>query len=250
MYLASQKKMRNYLVALLVLFSIHAKSQVLITLLLGDKLNSDRIEFGLEGGINWAKIDGFETSSFARKWNLGFYFNIKTRENWSVYTGVLVKSNLGVKNLTTGDLGTLGIDEITNENGDLVAGNYSNKINTFMVPLLLRRNFKNQTYIAFGPQFGVNYQSWIEFNSDIENFDVIVKHYNTDLINKIDAGFTVATGYRMMRGKGWTIGAKYYRGFVDVYKDISGTKNRSFFVNLCIPIGVGDKDILDKSKGK
>ncbi len=36
---------------LLVAFSA-AQSQILITLLLGDKLNSPNLEFGLEGGVN------------------------------------------------------------------------------------------------------------------------------------------------------------------------------------------------------
>ena len=50
--------MRKYLLIILVLFSTIqvAQSQVLITLLLGDKLNSPNLEFGLEGGINWTQV--------------------------------------------------------------------------------------------------------------------------------------------------------------------------------------------------
>jgi len=44
-----------------------------------------------------------------------------------------------------------------------------------------------------------------------------------------------------MHGTGWTISAKYYYGFVDVFKDISGTKNSSIFIELNIPIGAGEK---------
>ena len=242
--------MKKTLLAFLILFSVQAKSQILITLLLGDKLNSEWMEFGLEGGLNWAKESGFETNSYAQKWNMGFYFNIRVQEHWSVYTGVLVKSNLGVDKLTDNDLTTLGVDKVKDEQGNIISGDYSHKMNTFLVPILMRYNFKNHMYVAAGPQLGLAYKSWVEFNSDIDGYDVTVKDYNKDLINKIDAGVTVAMGYRMMKGTGWTISGKYYYGMVDVFKDIPDTKNSSFFVSLNIPIGAGDKDAVKKDKKK
>ena len=87
--------MKKYFIILsLLLIGFTAQSQVLISLLLGDKLNSPNLEFGLEGGVNWTQISGMETKSFARKWNLGFYFDFRLKNQWWLYTGVLVKSNL------------------------------------------------------------------------------------------------------------------------------------------------------------
>ena len=81
--------MKKYiLIIAIVLAGITSQSQVLITLLLGDKLNSDGLEFGLEGGMNWTNISGMETNKFARKWNLGFYFDIRLKNQWYLYTGV------------------------------------------------------------------------------------------------------------------------------------------------------------------
>lgn len=34
-----------------------------------------------------------------------------------------------------------------------------------------------------------------------------------------------------------TVGAKYYHGLVDIYKEKSGTKSNAFFVKVNIPIG-------------
>lgn len=34
-----------------------------------------------------------------------------------------------------------------------------------------------------------------------------------------------------------TIGAKYYYGFIDVYKEKSGTKHNTFFLKVNLPIG-------------
>ena len=75
-----------------LLFSAAAQSQVLIALLLGDKLNTGKIEFGLDGGVNFANINSMDSNDWFRKWNLGFYFDIKMKEQWYLNTGVLVKS--------------------------------------------------------------------------------------------------------------------------------------------------------------
>jgi hypothetical protein len=227
------------IIALLIAGSA-AQSQVLITLLLGDKLNSDGLEFGLEGGLNWANVSGLETNDFARKFNLGFYFDIRIKNEWSLYTGVLVKSNLGVDKLTDNDLNTLGATKYIDSDGTPLVGDYSHKMNTFLVPALLRYKFKNHIYAEFGPQFGLAYKSWIEFESDVDGKDAIIKEYNKEIINRIDAGLMVGTGYRMLKGTGWTIGAKYYYGFVNVYKGMPGTKNSSFFLKINIPIGAGE----------
>ena len=224
-----------------------SQSQVLISLLLGDKLNSDGLEFGLEGGMNWTNISGMETNNFARKWNLGFYFDIRIKNQWSFYTGVLVKSNMGVDKLTDNDLTAIGATKYTNLDLQPLTGDYSQKMNSFLVPALIKYKFKNNLYAELGPQFGLAYKSWVEFESDIEGRDAIIKEYNKDKINKIDAGIMAGTGYQFRKGPGWTIGVKYYYGFVDVYKDISGTKNSSIFIKLNIPIGVGEKSEKTKT---
>ena len=239
--------MKKYLLIISFLFiGMASQSQVLISLLLGDKLNSDGLEFGLEGGMNWTNISGMETNNFARKWNLGFYFDIRIKNQWSFYTGVLVKSNMGVDKLTDNDLTAIGATKYTNLDLQPLTGDYSQKMNSFLVPALIKYKFKNNLYAELGPQFGLAYKSWVEFESDIEGRDAIIKEYNKDKINKIDAGIMAGTGYQFRKGPGWTIGVKYYYGFVDVYKDISGTKNSSIFIKLNIPIGAGEKKKNDK----
>ncbi len=226
----------------MLFLGISSQSQVLITLLLGDKINSEGLEFGLEGGLNWTKVSGLETTSFARKWNLGFYFDIRLKNQWWIYTGVLVKANYGVDKLTDCDLDTLGAKKYFNNNGGRIEGNYSAKINSFMVPVLMRYKFKNYMYIEAGPQFSLMYDSWVEFEADIDETEAVFKEYNKDKINRIDAGIMFGTGYKLFKGKGLSIGAKYYYGFVNTYKGISGTTNSSFYIELFIPIGAEKKN--------
>lgn len=230
-------------IVFLLIFSIGMQSQVLITLLLGDKLNSDNLEFGLEGGINWTQISGMETKNFARKWNLGFYFDIRLKNQWFLYTGVLVKSNMGVDNLTDNDLATLNATIYTDDStgNNPLPGSYGQKMNYFLVPALVKYKFKNHFYVAAGPQFGLMYKSWIQFDSDVEGNDAIIKEYNKELINKIDAGIMASLGYSFFGGAGLSIGVKYYEGFVNVYKGTPGTRNRSFFITAAMPIGASEK---------
>ena len=239
---------KYFLLILLLIAGSAAQSQILITLLLGDKLNSDGLEFGLEGGLNWTSMSGMDSKDYSRRFNMGFYFDIRLKNQWYLYTGVLVKANMGFNHLTDKDLNSLGATIRFDHNDQRVEGNYSQKMNYFLVPILIKYKFKNHLYAEFGPQAGLMYKSWIEFESDIDGSDAIVKEYNKDLINKIDAGLMAGFGYTLFKGTGWTIGAKYYYGLVGVYKDISGTKNSSFFLKLNIPIGAGDKSTIEKKQ--
>ena len=243
--------MRKIIIIIALLFAVtQSQSQILITLLLGDKLNSDGLEFGLEGGLNWTQITGMETKDFSRKWNLGFYFDSRMKNQWSLYTDVLVKSNMGVDKLTDNDLEFLQATIYTDdsEENKRLEGDYSQKLNYFLVPALVKYKFKNNIYAEAGPQFGLMYKSWVEFESDLDGRDATIKEYNGEKINKLDAGAMVGMGYTLFRGTGWTFGAKYYIGFVNVYKDRSGTKNSSIFLKVNIPVGTGKKS-EKKEKG-
>jgi len=214
-----------------LLVGITSQSQVLISLLLGDKLNSDKLEFGLEGGLNWSNTSGFESNDYARFFNLGFYFDIQMKEQWRFYTGVLVKSNVGVDNLTDNDLGVLGATKWDS------IGEYKQVINQFMVPALIKYNFKNHFYVEAGPQFGLRFKGFVEFNADNGDIEGRTREDNKDMLQKLDVGLTAGLGYKLMKGQGWTIGAKYYYGFVDAYKNIPGTKSSSINLKVNIPIG-------------
>ena len=206
-------------------------SQVLLSILFGDKLNSEGLEFGLEGAYNWSDISQLEAGKSLSALNLGFYFDFRIKNQWNIYTGVLVKSRLGTNELTSDDLAFLEITPNQEE------GSYSQVINYFIVPALLKYNFKNRIYLEGGPQFGLMYKSWVEFQSDVENRDIRIRDYNKDKINTLDAGITFGTGYKLIPDTGMTVGVKYYYGLTNVYKGLSGSNNSSLFVKLNIPIG-------------
>ena len=93
--------MKRYLLISGLLFSGYASnSQVLISILFGDKLNSGKVEFGLQGGLNWSTIKNLEGAKSLTGFNLGFYFDIKLKNpSWMINTGVIVKSPMGANEL-------------------------------------------------------------------------------------------------------------------------------------------------------
>ena len=226
---------KTTLIVLFLLIGTTMHSQVLLSLVFGDKLNSDGLEFGLEGGINWSEITAMEADKKLSEFNLGFYFDIRLKNQWSLDTGVLVKSSLGADHLTDEDLTFLEIEPDEEE------GTYSQVMDYFIVPILVKYKLKNRMYFEAGPQIGWMRESYVEFQHDSGNKEILTKEYNTDKINKIDAGFTLGTGYKLMDNAGMTLGIKYYIGLVDVYKNRSGTKNNSFFLKLNVPIGANKK---------
>ena len=226
------------LLSCFLLFTISSQSQVLISLLLGDKLNSDKIEFGLETGLNFEQIEGFESNDRRTFFNIGFYFDLKLKNpDWSVYTGVLVKANQGLDNLTDNDLDFLGIDKQKHDDV-VVEGDYKQVINTFMIPALLKYKYYEGFYVEGGMQFGWHTKAYVEFNSDNDDIEERVRYKNKDAMQKIDAGFLGGFGYQFKKGRKMTVGAKYYHGLVDIYKEKSGTKSNAFFVKVTIPVGV------------
>jgi hypothetical protein len=221
-------------VIFLISFYANVNSQVLISLLLGDELNTGKIEFGLVGGYNFSQIRGFEKPENFGTYNLGFYFDIRINKPWYFYTGVLVKSNLGTANLTANDLHKLGFETIEQ------SGSYLQRTNTFQVPFEIKYRFENNIFVMGGIQTGLLYDAWVEFNDETEEKETIEKFYNDDIFHRLDAGVIFGAGYKLPHEKdnGMSFFVQYYYGFVNPYKTLDGTDGYSaLFIEATIPIG-------------
>lgn len=223
-------------IALLLLLTFTAytsQSQVLISLLLGDKLNSDKIEFGLDLGVNYAKMSGFESGTPLSVFNIGFYFDFKLKGQWYLNTGVLVKSNVGLSNLRENDVKKLS-PEIT----FLDSGTYEQKTSYFHVPIMLKYRFKNHFYIHVGPQVALRTKAYLSYNHSYDQQELTIKTNNSDLFNRIEVAAIGGFGYKLRKGTGMNMGVKYFYGLTNAIKDDEFTsKNSSFYLYVGIPIG-------------
>ena len=214
-----------------------SQSQVLISLLFGDKLNSPFLEFGLEGGANFSTISNQETSGTNIGFNLGFYFDFKSKKNpaWMLNTGVIVKSPMGAKGIPVYSLDNEDLDN-TFEGGSI-----DREIRYFNVPILIKYQFKNNIYLKAGPQLGLLAKAFDKFTKEVNDEDVTYKNNIRDKIHVIDAGIAIGTGYHMNVGNGLNITVQYYYGLVPLMKGDSSPNqyNRSLYVTAGIPIGKG-----------
>ena len=64
-----------------LLVPVSLNAQVLITILLGDALNTDKIEFGLVGGLNRSYINTISDANGLNNFDLGFYFHFLMKNN-------------------------------------------------------------------------------------------------------------------------------------------------------------------------
>jgi len=219
---------------ILLLFAAQmGQSQVLISLLLGDKLNSDKIEFGLDMGYNYSKMSGFKSGTPLSTFNIGFYFDFKLKDQLYLNTGVLVKSNVGLSNLREEDVAFLDPATIY-----LDSGSYEQKTSYFHVPISIKYRFKNHFYISAGPQVALRTKASLIFDSEKDNKKVQVKTDNRDLFTRLELAAIMGVGYKLRKGTGMNIGLKYFYGLTNIFMDDNfNSKNSSFYLTVGIPIG-------------
>jgi len=222
-------------------------SQVLISLLFGDKLNSGKVEFGLDGGLTMSDIRGLDGAKFRNGFNLGFYFDIKMKNPaWMINTGVLVKSPMGAKDLPVYATGDQNLDEA------FEGGKRSINLRYFNVPIMMKYQFRNHLYVKAGTQLGLLNKAFDEFTQSVEGGDLEYTIKNRDNYHPIDAGLAVGLGYRLMGGNGMNIGLQYYHGLIDISVDDQGPNqyNSAFYANVGIPIGKGKAQKKQQEKNK
>lgn len=230
---------KYFLIIALLLFINAARTQVLISILLGDKLNTGKIEFGLDGGANWSTIKNLDGAKSLTSFNLGFYFDFKLKNpSWMLNTGVIVKSNMGTDELPVYSLGNPTLDDA------FIGGKITRKINYFNVPIMMKYSFKNHIYLKGGTQLGLRYKAFDEFKNSVNDEDDLTYKLDIkDQFHPLDAGLAFGAGYRLMKGNGMNIGVQYYIGLIDIRVDDSSPNqfNRSLYLTAGIPIGKNPK---------
>ena len=232
------------LVSAILLFPVVSNAQVLITLLFGDALNTEKIEFGLVGGMNRSYILDIEDSKGLNNFNLGFYFHINMKKNSYLSTGVLVKSDMGAKGMEPYSIGDPDFDSVF-QNSTL-----KKKINCFYVPILFHQRFNNRWYIEAGPQLGLIFKPFDQFDVSEYGGDLTYKRDVRDEYKKIDVGLYGAVGYKFkQQTKSISTGIGYYYGLVNVSErpDLE-IRNSSIYFFVKIPIEPKGKEKKKKEK--
>jgi hypothetical protein len=230
---------KTILLAVLLFIGYTTHAQVLISLLLGDKLNSPNIEFGLDGGVNFGNIANLDPGKSLAMFNLGFYFDIKLKNQWMVHTGVIVKSTQGADKLNTYSLDNDAMDTV------FASGHITRKINQFAVPIMIKYRFADYFHVEAGPMLSLRSKGYDYFKNKVkEKDDVTYKVDIGDNYKRIDAGIMVGAGFKISKlPKTTQFGIRYYYSFVDPVKDNTGKAQyfSSLYLYCSIPIGAHPK---------
>jgi hypothetical protein len=229
---------QKFLITLLLIIGVtRGHSQVLISLLLGDKLNSGEIEFGLDGGWSLSTLQGEDPSKPHSDYNLGFYFDIKTKNpDWLFNTGVRVKSTTGADDIPPYSLNNPDLDASFSD------GYITRKLQYFHVPVMMKYKVSEIIYVQAGIQLGLLYKGTDIFTNDIvDKKDLNYRKDIRDSYHPLDGGLVAGLGYRFTKGNGMNLGVQYYYGLVDArVSDATPDQfNRCLYVNAGIPIGKG-----------
>lgn len=229
---------RIIVLGILLSFPALSNAQVLISLVFGKALNTDKIEFGLAGGMSRSYINSISGSDPLNSFDLGFYFHILMKNNSYLSTGVHVKSNVGAQGMPTYSLGDENLDATFKD------GTLTKKIPSFYVPILFHQRFNNRWYIEAGPQLGLNYKEVDIFEVKAADGDVKYTRSVIDEYKRIDAGLLGGVGYKFKKQiKSMAVGVNYYYGLVDVSNNPNyEIRNSAFYFYLKIPIGTGPKE--------
>ncbi|MCK4853348.1 MAG: outer membrane beta-barrel protein, partial [Bacteroidales bacterium] len=122
-----------------------ARSQVLIALFFGDKLNTPNIEFGLNVGGNFTTLTNYPEAKFLTGLNFGLYFNFKLSDHFYLHPEMLFINQMGSKGLNNRDLPHPELQHETLETW--MESNY------FTLVFLPRYKLTNQLYFEAGIHF-------------------------------------------------------------------------------------------------
>lgn len=215
--------------------TLPARSQVLISLLFGDALNSDKVEFGLTGGYNRSWMLDIEDSEGLNNFNLGFYFLINLKGNSYLSTGVLVKSTVGASGMPTYPVGDQSFDQI------FATGELTKKMNVFYVPILFHQRFGQRWYLEGGITPGLRSKAKDVFEVENSGGELEYTRNVSGEYRRIDFGLQGGLGYRFKKEiKSMSAGISYFYGLVNMSK-LPDTliRNSSVYVFARVPIGAG-----------
>jgi hypothetical protein len=239
---------KQILVIALLFIGYSIKSQILISLIFGDKLNSPNVEFGLDGGVNFGNIAHLDPSKYLPLFNIGFYFDIRLKGPLLLHTGVIVKSNQGAGSLDPYLLNNTSLDTV------FADGIIDRKITNFSVPILLKYRFATFFHVEAGPMLALRTKAYDEFKNSIkEDNDLSYKLDVKDNYKRIDAGIMVGVGAKLSRlPKSSQTGIRFYYGLVDPLKENAGKPQyfSSIYLYFSLPIGANPKPKPEKSSEK
>jgi hypothetical protein len=221
--------------AILLVVCVHFEmsAQILIALVFGEKLQSEKLTFGLCLGPTFSTITAIDASQ-KRGLSFGLYFDIKLSQNLFLHPEIIPKSSLGAKSIPPYSTGIDSIDSF------YANGSIKRNIRAMSFPLLCRYRIKGLLFAEAGPQIDWMLNTKDIYSTDVNGDEATYTISSKDEITRFDLGVAAGLHYKLKKDKGMGLGIRYLWGLTDMIKTQAGAQvNQALYLNFLIPVGTG-----------
>ena len=221
-------------VFLLLLISASARSQIIIALLFGDKLNTGKMEFGLVAAPILSNLTNTNTD-YRSGFNLGLYFNIRPDKKYHIHLELTAKGSLGAQNIQPYSVGNDSLDYLFKN------GTVERVIKSFNVVLLGRYTLSRHFFLDAGIQPDLMFKPKDVFTSTVNESELQYTVKLNDRVTRLDFCLVGGLFYRFGTDrKSMGLGVRYVYGLTDIDKVHIGTQaNTCWLATITIPVGAG-----------
>lgn len=229
---------RTLVLCLFLLTTQLAKSQIIIGLLFGEKLNNDKLKFGLNVGANFGTLNNFNNTDGGL--NFGLFLDIKLSDRFIISPEFYAINEIGSQKLSN--------YSVQDSTLDLALANtkVTRKLRYMSLPVLLKYRVIKQFYLSTGPQLSLISRAEDHFRQSLEEGDILFTRNIRDQVNPLDFGWIFGIGYTLLNGDGMSIEARFYQGLSQPFKPTDPLKmsayNQYVQLTFSIPVGAKAKD--------
>ncbi|MBD0833594.1 porin family protein [Aestuariibaculum sediminum] len=226
-----KKIILGLLFVILTLVSHQAQSQILLGLIFGDDLNSEKLIFGVHLNYSWNDISNLDESGSLNSFNLGLNFNYKLSDKFRAQTEMLAKYTRGAGDIPVYSLGDEALDDLYS------GGKVSREIKYLSIPISIQYLTNIGVYVEAGPQVSMRIKATDVFEVSTAEGDLELKRNIKNMVNTWNFGWQVGIGYYIAPLKTTSVGVRYYGGFSDVIKGEGNQNHQQWAVYANIPLG-------------
>jgi len=220
---------------LLALLPVTAKSQALIALLLGDKIQSDKVKLGLLLGAQGSSIMDAKTVAFKPNISLAFgaYVDVKLdkKGKWILQNYLLFKAPKGAAGMDAKTESFSMVNPLVIENFDMIQRN----LTYLQLTPVMRYCFIPSLNLGVGPYVGVLMSANDIYTRKKDVDKVTHKIKTSKYYSPVDFGLAFDLQCRLLKGNGLQINLRYEQGLINTYK--SSTEKSG--LNMGFQVGVG-----------
>jgi len=229
---------------LLALLPVTAKSQAIIALLLGDKIQSDKVKLGLLIGAQGSGIMDAKTVAFKPNiaFSFGAYVDVKLdkKGKWILQNYLLFKAPKGGAGLDAKTESFFTVNPLVIQNFAML----QRKLTYLQLTPVMRYCFIPSLNIGVGPYVGVlmSANDIYTRKKDADKVTHKIKTYKN--YSPVDFGLAFDLQCRLLKGTGVQINLRYEQGLINTYKSITGKNG----LNMGFQVGVGIPMISKEQK--